>query len=55
MNENDIEILLVTFLHIQQLLRLQYHHRDPFDRVITAQALSENLSVGTRDSIIEAY
>ncbi len=53
--ENDIEILPVTFTHVQQLMQLPYHHQDPFDRIIAAQALAENLSVGTKDSIFAAY
>ncbi len=55
LNENDIEILPITFVHAQQSLKLPYHHRDPFDRIIAAQALSENVFAGTKDSIFELY
>lgn len=35
--------------------RLPWHHRDPFDRVIVAQALRRNLTIATRDTkIIDA-
>ncbi len=54
-SENDIEILPITFVHIQRLLLLPYHHRDPFDRIIVSQALTESLSVGTKDQIIGTY
>lgn len=35
--------------------RLAWHHRDPFDRVIVAQALEHGLCVATRDPIISKY
>jgi PIN domain nuclease of toxin-antitoxin system len=41
--ENNIDLLPITFGHIQQLLQLPFHHRDPFDRIIIAQAISEGL------------
>lgn len=55
MNENDVELLPVTFEHIQMLLRLDYHHRDPFDRVIIAQALSEDFVTATKDTAFYQY
>lgn len=54
-NENDIEILPITFAHIQMLLGLDYHHRDPFDRIIIAQALSEDLVLATKDGAFYKY
>ena len=35
--------------------RLPWHHRDPFDRMLVAQALVENLRLVTRDRIAMAY
>lgn len=55
LSDNDIEILPVTFEHIQRLLQLHFHHRDPFDRIIIAQALSENLTIATKDSVFQEY
>ena len=34
---------------------LPYHHRDPFDRVMIAQAILENLTLVTRDPIASRY
>ncbi|TKK64138.1 type II toxin-antitoxin system VapC family toxin [Ilyomonas limi] len=53
--DNDIEVLPITFEHIQRLLRLEFHHRDPFDRIIIAQALTENLTLATKDGIFYKY
>lgn len=48
-NQNDFEILPITFDHLQVLLKLEFHHRDPFDRIIIAQALNENITLATKD------
>jgi PIN domain nuclease of toxin-antitoxin system len=45
----ELELLPLTFEHIEKLLTLDYHHRDPFDRIIISQGLVENLFVITKD------
>lgn len=35
--------------------RLPWHHRDPFDRMLIAQALAEDLCLVTRDRLAAAY
>jgi PIN domain nuclease of toxin-antitoxin system len=55
MDENNIELLPISFLHIQGLLSLDFHHRDPFDRIIIAQAKSEDLIILTKDKEIAKY
>lgn len=55
LTENDIEILPITFEHLQRLVQLPFHHRDPFDRIIIAQVLTERLSVATRDEAFPGY
>ena len=45
----EFELLPVTFNHIQTLLTLDYHHRDPFDRIIISQGISEKLVIVTKD------
>jgi PIN domain nuclease of toxin-antitoxin system len=34
---------------------MPFHHRDPFDRVIVAQALVENLPIVGRDQAFDSY
>ena len=53
--ENDIQILTITFEHLQQLMKLELHHRDPFDRIIIAQGLSEKLTIATKDDAFKEY
>ncbi|MCP1384019.1 type II toxin-antitoxin system VapC family toxin [Runella salmonicolor] len=48
-------ILPVDFIHTVKLSELPFHHRDPFDRTLIAQALSEQLTVITKEKLFEEY
>ncbi len=50
-----IEILAVTVRHAMVAGALPPHHRDPFDRMIIAQAQLERLTIVTRDRRFGAY
>jgi PIN domain nuclease of toxin-antitoxin system len=47
--------LAITARHAREAARLALLHRDPFDRMIAAQALTEGLTVITIDPAIAAY
>ena len=47
--------LPVTFAHAEEAGRLPPLHRDPFDRMLIAQARVESLTVVTYDSALLAY
>jgi Uncharacterized protein conserved in bacteria len=47
--------LPVHLRHIQRLRGLPTLHRDPFDRMLVAQALTDDLTIVTRDRRILAY
>lgn len=53
--DNGFEILPIAFSHTGELISLDLHHRDPFDRIIIAQALSERLILISKDSNFEKY
>lgn len=53
--EDDFVALPITFDHARLAGELPLHHRDPFDRLIVAQALCEGLVIATRDSALAAY
>ena len=53
--EKDISILHITSKHLDTLVGLPNIHNDPFDRLLISQAMSENLSIITKDSIIPRY
>ena len=52
---DGIQILDLTLGHIFELGYLPSHHKDPFDRVLVAQALDEDLTVVTIDEKIGLY
>ena len=52
---NGFEILPITFDHTNALVNLELHHRDPFDRIIIAQALNDKLTVVGKDSNFSKY
>lgn len=41
--------------HLSAMIALSFHHRDPFDRLIAAQALVEGMPLVTADPIFDAY
>jgi PIN domain nuclease of toxin-antitoxin system len=51
----DFDELPVTIAHTERLRDLPAHHRDPFDRLLVAQALEERLTLVTQDRFIAAY
>jgi len=51
----QIEILPLTFDDIEQYLNLPLHHRDPFDRILIAQAINHDLTLVSRDEQFDAY
>jgi PIN domain nuclease of toxin-antitoxin system len=52
---NGFEVLPITFEHTIELTGLELFHRDPFDRIIIAQALSEKLIVISKDGNFSKY
>jgi PIN domain nuclease of toxin-antitoxin system len=47
--------LPVTWTHTAALRQLPGHHRDPFDRMLVAQAMSEPMHLLTHDAALAAY
>ncbi|HXP89741.1 MAG TPA: type II toxin-antitoxin system VapC family toxin [Fibrobacteria bacterium] len=45
----------IRFPHVRRLRSLPLHHRDPFDRILVAQAMHEDLAICTRDRRISSY
>lgn len=52
---NDVSILQINPQHAQILTSLPFHHRDPFDRLLIAQAMVEQLAVISKDEKFDAY
>ena len=52
---NDFEILPVGIRHAAVLASPPMHHRDPFDRMIVAQAIHEGIAVVSADRAFDSY
>ena len=55
MNQNGLMTLPVTLAHTLQLSQLPDHHRDPFDRMLVAQAMAEPMFLVTSDRALADY
>lgn len=51
----DLEHLPVTAEHAEQVEHLEWHHRDPFDRLLVAQAVVEDCTLVTADRTLDRY
>ena len=52
---NGIQVLPISLAHVYALSELPFHHRDPFDRIIIAQARVENLILLSADEVFNQY
>ena len=52
---NDFDILPIEPRHCDRLLTLPLHHKDPFDRLLAAQALAEDIELVSGDAMLDAY
>jgi PIN domain nuclease of toxin-antitoxin system len=48
-------LLHIEPTHIKLVATLPYHHRDPFDRLLIAQALAEGVTLLSADAELDAY
>lgn len=55
LHEYDFSILQILPEHTALLTKLPFHHKDPFDRLLIAQALSEKLPLISLDSKFDHY
>ncbi len=55
MHDNRVSSLPIRPAHCTAVASLPFHHRDPFDRMLVAQAKSEKLSLISRDASLVRY
>ena len=53
--DEDFSLLDITTKHIKEVIDLPFIHRDPFDRMLVAQAVTEEIPIMTTDSEILKY
>jgi PIN domain nuclease of toxin-antitoxin system len=52
---NGFDILPIELKHTAVLTMLPFHHRDPFDRLLVAQAMVEQVPILGADTVFDAY
>ena len=55
LQERGFEQLDFSYRHASEVTRLPWHHRDPFDRLLIAQASVENLPIISVDTAFDDY
>ncbi len=55
MVRNNFEMLQITDEHLAAVAELPFHHKDPFDRLLIAQSLAENVPLMSSDCLFDAY
>lgn len=51
----DYDILPINLKHLTTITYLPFHHNDPFDRLLIAQAMTENIPILSRDITFDSY
>ena len=51
----DFNLLNINLDHLSQIVTLPFHHKDPFDRLLIAQAIMEGIPILSKDSAFDAY
>lgn len=52
---NGFRQLAIDFRHVARVAGLPFHHRDPFDRLLAAQAVEERCAIVSADAIFRKY
>lgn len=55
MSANGFHLLTIDFRHVAKIETLPFHHRDPFDRLLVAQALLEKMAIVSCDAVLSEY
>jgi PIN domain nuclease of toxin-antitoxin system len=55
LNQNGLSLLGIDISHVAAVAVLPLHHRDPFDRLLIAQAKVERMSMVSNDAVFDAY
>jgi PIN domain nuclease of toxin-antitoxin system len=55
LTRNGFALCGLEFRHVAAVAGLPFHHRDPFDRVLAAQALLDGLAIVSADRVFRKY
>jgi PIN domain nuclease of toxin-antitoxin system len=55
LSRNSIELMPILVNHTTTVVTLPFHHNDPFDRLLIAQAMTEQIPIVSVDAVFDAY
>ena len=55
LTRNSVRLLAISVEHLAVVSTLPFHHRDPFDRLMVAQAITEQLAIVSVDDKFDPY
>jgi len=55
MSANGFHLLAIDFRHVAKVETLPFYHRDPFDRLLAAQALLDKMTIVSCDTVLSEY
>jgi PIN domain nuclease of toxin-antitoxin system len=55
LNKYGFQVLPILPTHTAKVIGLPFHHKDPFDRLLVAQALVESIPIISNDPALDAY
>lgn len=55
LTRNSVKLLEISIAHLAVVSSLPFHHRDPFDRLMVAQAISEKVPIVSVDDKFDLY
>ena len=55
LEDNQIDVIQISYDHLFILSELPHYHSDPFDRLIISQAISEKMSLVSKDKQLHNY
>lgn len=53
--QNNFHVIAISLEDVFTISTLDFHHRDPFDRMIAAQSLNRKMTLITKDNIFKEY
>jgi PIN domain nuclease of toxin-antitoxin system len=54
-SQNGFALLEASLEHVCRVADMPFHHRDPFDRVLIAQSLVEEIPIVSNERVFDAY
>ena len=55
LQKTSVEVLPILLAHVLRVEGLPDHHKDPFDRILLAQALEEKIPIASADKVLRRY